>query len=81
MIGKLIGAAGLVLITAGVLSKKRERQDTLFIFGGVCLEIYSIAIGDWIFILLQLVFIAASAYSLYQAHVSKTQKPHGRNDS
>jgi hypothetical protein len=53
---KLVGAAGLLLISIGILTKERRRQDLFYIAGGLCLEAYSIYIGDIIFIILQLVF-------------------------
>ncbi|MFH1187393.1 MAG: hypothetical protein ABIC82_05160 [bacterium] len=59
---KLIGALGLIIISTGIISKQRKRQDVLYIIGGICLEIYSIHIGDLIFIILQLIFTAAAIY-------------------
>lgn len=61
---KVIGALGLVLIAGAILVKKREREDLLYIFGGLCLEAYSLHIGDWIFIILQMVVILAGVYDL-----------------
>ena len=61
---KLIGAAGLLLISVGIITKKRTQQDWLYIAGGLCLEAYSIYLGDLIFIILQLVFTAAAVYDL-----------------
>lgn len=61
---KLIGAAGLLLISVGIITKKRSRQDWLYIAGGLCLEAYSIYLGDLIFIILQVVFTVAAAYDL-----------------
>jgi len=61
---KLIGAAGLLLISAGIVTKKRSQQDWLYIVGGVCLEAYSIYLGDWIFIVLQVIFTVAAVYDL-----------------
>ena len=63
---KIIGALGLVLISYGIL-QKRKPQDKLFIGGGVLLEIYSISIGDPIFIILQLVFVISAIWDLYKA--------------
>ncbi len=57
---EIIGSLGLLLITAGVLTKGRKKQDMLFIAGGVCLETYSIGIQNGIFIVLQLVFTVAA---------------------
>ncbi|HSH23496.1 MAG TPA: hypothetical protein VK975_05475 [Acidimicrobiales bacterium] len=61
---KLIGAAGLVLISIGLLLKTRKAQDILYILGGVFLELYSLYLGDPIFIVLEIVFIASAAYDL-----------------
>ena len=59
---KFIGAAGLVLISIGMITKKRKTQDLFYIFGGIGLEIYSIYIGDVIFIILQILFTGAAFY-------------------
>ena len=59
---KLIGAIGLILISIGIIAKERKRQDVLYACGGVCLEIYSIYLGDVIFTILQLVFIASAVW-------------------
>lgn len=61
---KVIGAAGLLLISLGILLKNRRRQDILFIIGGACLEIYSAYLRDTIFTLLQIVFILSALYDL-----------------
>ena len=59
---KIIGAAGLMLISVGVLIKNRKYQNILYIIGGLLLEIYSISIHDIIFIILQIVFIISAIY-------------------
>jgi len=67
---KIIGILGLLFIIVGnfMISRKRRirRRYTypLLIVGGICLEIYSIYIGDKIFIILQGVFIIMSIYGL-----------------
>lgn len=61
---KIIGAVGLLSISIGVVTSKREIQDILYIIGGVCLEIYSIYLGDVIFIVLQVVFTLSAVYDL-----------------
>jgi len=43
---KIIGALGIILISIGIVVKRRKIQDIFYIFGGICLEIYSIYIGD-----------------------------------
>ncbi|MFC1656486.1 YgjV family protein [Patescibacteria group bacterium] len=61
---KTIGAIGLVLIIIGLLRKNERQQDIIFIIGGVCLEVYSIYLGDYIFIILQAAFIIAAIYEI-----------------
>ena len=63
---KLFGILGLLAITAGVLMKGRKKQDYAYICGGILLEIYSIYIGDVIFIVLQAIFTVAAVYSLFR---------------
>jgi len=59
---KIIGVAGLLLISAGVITKKRKTQDIFYIIGGICLETYSIYLGDVIFIILQIIFMLVASY-------------------
>ena len=68
---EIIGAAGLVLVTIGVLVKKRKTQDIFFIFGGICLEIYSIWIQNLIFIILQLIFTIAAVYDFIKLQLKR----------
>ncbi len=70
---KIVGAAGLVFISIGVVSKNRIRQNVYFIIGGLLLEAYSVYLKDVIFIPLQPIFVAASAYELY--HLKTTEHP------
>lgn len=66
-IARSVGALGLFCISAGVLqSENVQRQDELFIVGGVGLLVYSVSLHDPIFIPLQIVFIFSSAYNLYK---------------
>ena len=69
IIFKIIGSIGLLLISAGVVIKGRQRQNILYISGGISLLIYSIELRDMIFIILQVVFILAAIYD-----ESKTMK-------
>jgi len=71
LIFKAIGALGLVFITIGVLTKKRLKEDVLFIIGGLLLEVYAIYLKDVIYIPLQLIFVAAAAYGIYQVKRAK----------
>ena len=59
---KIIGAAGLVLISVGIISRQRRRQDVLYMIGGIFLEVYSIHLKDVIFIILQIVFTVSAIY-------------------
>ncbi|PIU79567.1 MAG: hypothetical protein COZ28_02580 [Candidatus Moranbacteria bacterium CG_4_10_14_3_um_filter_44_15] len=71
---KFIGALGLLLISIGIVNKKRFIQDILYIIGGICLEIYSIHLGDLIFIILQIIFIIAAIYDSIKLRRSEKNK-------
>ena len=71
---KLIGPAGLLVLTGGILVKKRETRNILFIIGGVFLEIYSILIEDWTFIILQIIVTLAAIYDLVSLKLKKSSK-------
>ena len=63
----VIGLVSIIIGTSAIVSKREFRRRyvyPLLILGGICLEIYSIYIGDLIFIILQGVFIISSAYGL-----------------
>jgi len=62
MLFKIIGGIGILLISAGILTKNRKRENIYHIFGGLCLATYSIYIQDPIFIILQIIFIIAAIY-------------------
>jgi len=64
MIFKTIGAIGLVFIIVGIVLRRRRIRDILYIIGGILLEIYSIYIGDMVFIILQAVFTVVAMYDL-----------------
>jgi hypothetical protein len=70
---KITGAIGLVFITIGVLTKDRVRENIFFIVGGSLLEVYSIYLKDMIFTPLQIIFVVASIYELYE--LKKKKKP------
>jgi hypothetical protein len=70
---RILGAAGLVFISIGVIEKDRIHQNVYFIIGGLLLEIYAVYLRDIIYIPLQLIFVAASAYEIY--HLKKTRHP------
>ncbi len=54
---KIIGILGLLLITTGMIVKKRTTRNILCVFGGIALLLYSIYIKDLIFIILQAVYV------------------------
>ncbi len=59
---KIIGALGIILISIGIVNKKRKIQDIFYILGGICLEAYSIYIQDVIFIILQIIFTLSAIF-------------------
>jgi hypothetical protein len=61
---KLFGVMGLLLIVTGILLNDRKKRNYFLIAGGVALEIYSIYLGDIIFIILQAVFIIAALFDV-----------------
>lgn len=69
---KIVGATGLLLISVGIITKKRKTQDILYIVGGLCLEAYSIYLDDAIFIILQIIFTLAAMYDLVKVQFKKT---------
>lgn len=56
----VFGIIGLLVISFAIWLKDESRQDILFIIGGGALLIYSISVGDVIFIILQIVFIVSA---------------------
>lgn len=68
---KLAGIIGLLAISVGIITKKRNLQDIYYIFGGMLLEIYSLSIGDLIFIVLQIIFVAAAVYDFVKLKLEK----------
>ena len=73
LVFKITGALGLVFITIGVLTKDRIRENIYFIIGGCLLEVYSVYLKDMIFIPLQVIFVLASLFALYE--LKKKKKP------
>ncbi|MDP3971007.1 MAG: hypothetical protein Q8P90_04925 [bacterium] len=61
---KVIGILGLIFIIAGIVLKSRQSRNIVYIIGGICLTIYSIAINDIIFIVLQVVFTGVTIFDL-----------------
>ena len=63
----IVGLISIISGTALISAKRRIRKRytyPLLIIGGACLEIYSIYIGDVVFIVLQGVFIVSSIFGL-----------------
>jgi len=63
IIGIISIIAGTSLISAKIKIRRRYTYP-LLIIGGICLEIYSIYLGDLIFMILQAVFIISSILGL-----------------
>ena len=61
---KIIAIIGLLILTAGVFSKKSKKQNIYFVAGGILLIIYSISIKDLIIVMVQSIFTIAAAYNL-----------------
>lgn len=60
------GIIGLLAISFAIWLKNERRQDIWFVAGGLCLLIYSIGIGSWIFIILQIVFTASALVEIFK---------------
>jgi len=64
ILGMLCIITGSFLVSMKKRKIRRKYTYPLLILGGICLEIYSIYIGDVIFIILQAVFIISAVYGL-----------------
>ncbi|MCD4760685.1 hypothetical protein K8R42_02185 [bacterium] len=69
---KFVGILGLTIISIGVFWQKKYVEDLLYILGGIALFVYSYHIRDWIFIVLQVVFIISAFLHLFR--IMKTKK-------
>jgi sulfite exporter TauE/SafE len=58
------GIIGLIIAAAAIWLKDEKRQDILFVAAGLFLFVYSIHIGDEIFSILQIIFIASALTEL-----------------
>lgn len=56
----IFGVIGLGMIGVAIWLRNEVRQDILFVSGGILLLVYAVNLGDPIFILLQIVFIASA---------------------
>ena len=73
----IIGLLSIIIGTSLIASKNNIRRRytyPLLVIGGICLEIYSIYIGDTIFIILQGVFIISSLYGLIKINESSLER-------
>ncbi len=71
LVFKISGALGLGFITIGVLTKDRVRVNVYFIIGGCLLGVYSVYLRDMVFIPLQVIFVLASIFALYELKKKK----------
>ena len=60
LVFKAVGILGILFMCSGVLKKK----DPLFLVSGILLLIYSIFLGDMVFIVLECIFIIITLYSM-----------------
>ena len=60
----IFGIIGLLLISYGLWVKNEKYQDIIYIVGGLSLLIYSIEVGNTIFIILQIVFVLSAIVEL-----------------
>jgi lipid-A-disaccharide synthase-like uncharacterized protein len=63
---KGIGALGILLVSLGVLKSEKKLGSLFYLMGGICLEIYSIHLGDDVFIVLQGLFIIIASYKVWK---------------
>lgn len=68
---KFIGTLGILLITIGIILRKRSLEDLFYALGGISLEIYSLHIHDLIFIVLQIIFTLTALYDFVRTLKTK----------
>ncbi|MBI4032643.1 hypothetical protein HY374_02975 [Candidatus Berkelbacteria bacterium] len=73
-LAKLAGILGLIFIIGGILVRHRRERDQLYLIGGPLLFIYSLAIGDVIFAILQALFTLAAGYDYWQRRTAKAER-------
>lgn len=71
---KIVGALGIILISIGIIIKKRKNEDILYIAGGLCLLAYSIYIRDLIFIILEIIFTLSAVYDFTRKRYKHSKK-------
>ena len=67
-IWKLFGIMGVILISFGILARTRGNRDFLSFIGGTALLIYSISVKDFVFIILQIIYITVIAVDYFRKH-------------
>lgn len=67
----IFGIIGLLIISYAIWIRKEVRRDEWFIVGGIALLVYSIYIHDWVFIILQVVFITSAVLEMLKARRKK----------
>lgn len=70
-----LGIGGLLAMIAGIVVRNRRERDLFYIGGGILLTLYSLTLGDAIFVALQVIFTLVALYD-YQA--SRHAKRGGR---
>ena len=60
----IFGIIGLLVISFAIWVRREQKQDILFVIGGIALLVYSINIGNIIFIILQIVFIVSALFEI-----------------
>jgi hypothetical protein len=63
---KFVGILGLVIISIGVFWQKKYIEDLLYIVGGIALFVYSYHIREWIFVVLQVIFVISALAHLFR---------------
>ncbi len=74
LIFKLIGVVGILLISIGMLVRKRKSRDKCTFLGGLCLLTYSIFLKDIVFILMQSVYIIVILYDFIKTKKFSNQE-------
>ena len=64
IIYRICGVLGLLFIIAGVIAKRKKREDEFYVVGGILLFVYSYYLHDWIFMTLQVVFTLVALVEL-----------------
>ncbi|MBT4516827.1 MAG: hypothetical protein HOC78_02940 [Candidatus Komeilibacteria bacterium] len=63
---KFVGILGLSIISVGVFWQKKYVEDLLYVLGGIALFIYSYHIKEWIFVVLQVIFVISALSHLFR---------------